>query len=75
MGFGVINLLIAALNIPFPPRCNDFHFRRKVHNGQLKSHLIVALSGAAVANSIRPLCLCNFHATLSQNRAGKAGSQ
>ena len=75
MSLGVVDLFIAALDIPLTPRGDDLQVGCKVHDGQLKAHLIVALTGAAVADRIRTLGTGNLHDALCQNRAGKAGAQ
>ena len=75
MSLGVVNLLIAALDVPLTPRGDDLQIGCKVHDGQLKAHLIVALAGAAMADGVGTLGAGNLHDTLCQNRAGKAGAQ
>ena len=75
VGLGVVDLLIAALDVPLAPRGDDLQVGCKVHDGQLKAHLIVALAGAAVADRIRTLGTGDLHHPLCQNGACKAGAQ
>ena len=75
VGLGVVDLLVTALDVPLTPRSDDGHIRAQCLEGQLKTHLIVALTGAAVADRIRTLGTGNLHDALCQNRAGKAGAQ
>ena len=75
MGLGIVDLLIAALDVPLTPRSDDLQIGCKVHDGQLKSHLIVALAGATVADGIRTFGAGNLHDTFCQDGAGKAGAQ
>ena len=75
VGLGVVDFLVAALDVPLPPGGDDLHVRVKVHDGQLKPDLVVALAGAAVADRVGPLGLGDLHHPLGQHRPGKAGAQ
>ena len=75
MSLGIVDLFIAALDVPLAPRGDDLQVGCKVHDGQLKAHLIVAFAGAAVADRIRTLGAGNLHHAFCQNGAGKAGAQ
>ena len=68
--FGVINFFIAGLDIPFTPRRNDCHIRRKCLDRQLKTHLVVSLTRTAVTDCIGTLRLCNFYQALCNAGAG-----
>ena len=52
MSLGIVDLFIAALDVPLAPRGDDHQVGSKVHDGQFKAHLIVAYAGAAVARAI-----------------------
>ena len=71
----VRNFLFARFDIPLSPRGDNRHFRGKSFDCQLKTHLVVALSGAAVANRVRAFFLGNFHQALCNQRTGKARTQ
>ena len=64
-----------AQDVPLTPRGDDLQVRCKVHDGQLKAHLVVALAGAAVADGVGTLGAGDLHHALCQNGAGKAGAQ
>ena len=66
--FRVVDLLVAALNIPNTPRSDDRHFRRKRLNRQFKTNLIVPLARAAVANRIRSFLFRNFNDAFCNDR-------
>jgi len=65
--FCVVNLFVAGLNRPFPPRGDDFHARREVLDGQLKTHLVIALAGAAVGNRVRAFLEGDLRETLGDH--------
>ena len=75
MSLGVVDLLVTALDVPLTPGSDDGHIGAEGLQGQLKTHLIVALAGAAMADGVGTLGAGNLHDTLCQNRAGKAGAQ
>ena len=52
VSLGVVDLLVTALDVPLTPGSNDGHIGAQGLEGQLKTHLIVALAGAAVADGI-----------------------
>ena len=61
MRLGVVDLLIAGLDVPLAPRCDDRHAGGKRLDRQLKANLVVALACAAVADGVcaflkRDLC-------------------
>ena len=57
MRLGVVDLLVTALDAPLTPRGDDGHLGGESLEGQLKTDLIVALAGAAVADGIGVLLL------------------
>ena len=57
MGLGVVDLLVPALDVPLPPGGDDLHLRGEALDGQLEADLVVAFSGAAVTDGVRPLLL------------------
>ena len=75
MGLGVVDLLLAALDVPQPPGGDDGHVGGEGLHGQLKAHLIVALAGAAVGDGVRALRLGDLHQALGDDRAGHGGAQ
>ena len=75
MCLGIVDLFVTALDVPLTPRSDDLQVRCKVHDGQFKAHLIVALAGAAVAHGICTLGAGDLHHTLCQNGSCKAGAQ
>ena len=71
----VLDLLFTAVQLPETPRSDDVHLRCKCVDGQLETNLIVALAGAAVADSIRALLEGNINDALCNDRAGERGTQ
>src|SRR5690242_1201869 len=65
---GIGETILARLQIPFAPRCNDFQLWSKCLISVLKAHLIVALAGAAMRNGGRVLLERNFHLVLGDHR-------
>ena len=55
MRLGILDLLLTGLDAPLTPRSDDGHIGSEVLDSQLKAHLIVALAGAAVTDSVRAL--------------------
>ena len=72
---GVVDLFVTALDIPLAPRSDDGHIRAEGLEGQLKTHLIVALAGAAVADGICALLDGDICQRLGDARTCKAGAQ
>ena len=72
---GVVDLLVTALDVPLTPRSDDGHIRAQGLEGQLKTHLIVALAGAAVADGICTLLDGDISQCLGDARTCKAGAQ
>ena len=70
MRFGIVDLLIARLDAPLAPGGDDRHVRRKVLDGQFKTHLVIALAGAAVDDRVRAFLQCDLYQSL-----GDAGTR
>ena len=49
---GVVDLLVTALDVPLTPGSDDGHIGAEGLQGQLETHLVVALAGAAVADGV-----------------------
>ena len=64
-----------GFQVPNPPGGDDLHLGGKRFDGQLKTDLVVALAGAAVADSVRAFRQSDFHDSLGDNGTGKGGSQ
>ena len=64
---GVGDLLLTRLDVPLPPRGDDGHIGSEVLDGQLKTHLIVALAGAAVGDGVRALLLGDLDEALAMH--------
>ena len=75
VGFGVVDLLVPALDVPLPPGGDNLHLGGKALDGQLKPDLVVALAGAAVADGVGPLLFGNFNQPLGDDRTGEGGAQ
>ena len=57
----VVQTIFARLQIPLPPRCNHFEFRRQRLICQLESNLVVAFSGAAMRERRRAFAERDFN--------------
>ena len=68
---GIIDLLVAALDIPNAPGRDDGHFGRERFNGQFEAHLIVPLARAAVADRIGALFFGDLYDALGDDGARK----
>src|SRR5207237_9776545 len=71
----VIQTIFARLQIPLPPRCNHFEFRRQRRIRQLESSLGVAFSGTAVRQRRRGFADRNFDLMFRDDGARQGGSQ
>ena len=69
VSLGVIDLLITAHDVPLTPRGDDGHLGSQGLEGQLKTDLVVAFAGAAMADSVGML----FLGDVSQS-SGDAGT-
>ena len=72
---GVVDLLVAALDVPLTPRSNDGHIRAESLQGQLETHLVVALAGAAVADGVGAFLDGDIGQSLCDAGTGEAGAQ
>ena len=75
VGLGVVDLLVAALDVPLAPGGDDLHARREALDGQLKAHLVVALAGGAVGDGVRALGEGDLRQLLADHRAGEGRAQ
>ena len=71
----VVDLFITALDIPLTPRSNDGHVGAESLQGQLKTDLIVALAGAAVADGIGTFLDGDVGQSLGDAGTCEAGAQ
>lgn len=62
--------LIAAGEIPFSPRSDDWYLWRQGLDGQLKTHLVIAFTGAAVTDSIAVFFQGNIYQIFGDQRPG-----
>ncbi len=67
MSFGIVDFLVAALDIPDTPGRDYLHFGSECLYGKLEAHLVVALARATVANGVSALFLGYFHNALGDN--------
>ena len=74
-GLGVLDLLLAGLELPLAPRGDDRHLRRERLDAQLEADLIVALAGAAVTDRVAVFLLRDLDEALGDQRAGEGGAQ
>src|SRR5258708_6442460 len=61
------NGIFAGIDVPFAPRSDDLHVWRDRFVGQFKSHLIVALAGAAVRQAVGAELQRNFRLALGDD--------
>ena len=71
----VLYLLLAALEIPNSPGSDYLHIGSISLYSQLKSYLVVALAGAAVADSVSALCDSYLSYSLSDDGACERSTQ
>ena len=72
---GVLDLLLTGFDIPFSPRRDDRHIRSEMFDRQLKTHLIVALAGASVADRVRAFFERYVHKALCDAGSRGRGAQ
>ena len=75
VGLSVVDLLVAGHDVPLTPGGDDLQLGSKALDGQLETHLVVALAGAAVADGVGTLGLGDLHQLLGDNGAGEGGAQ
>ena len=75
MRLGVIYFFFARLYAPFAPRSDNGHFGRKVLDGELKTHLVVTLAGAAVSYRVGTFLEGDIDKMLCDAGAGMAGAE
>ena len=71
MRFRVIDLFVAAFNVPYAPRGDDGHFGGERLDRQFKAHLIVPLARAAVADRVGALFFGDLDDALCDDGTGK----
>ena len=74
-GLGVFDLLLAGLDIPDTPGGDDLHVGVEGLDGQLEANLVIALAGAAVADSRAVFSMGDLHQALGDQGTGKGGTQ
>ena len=75
VSFCIVNFLVTALDIPDTPRSDNLHFGCKMLYCQLKTNLVVTLTGTTVADCVSPFLLCNFNYSLCNNGTCKRSTQ
>ena len=75
MRFGVIDLLVAGLDIPLAPRGDNLQIGSETLDSKLKTHLVVALARCAVNHGIGTFCQRNLGQLLTNHRACKRSAQ
>jgi len=73
--FRVLDLLLTAVEFPESPRSDNVHVRSKCLDGQLETYLIVALTGAAMADSVCAFLQCDLNDALCNDRSCKGGAE
>ena len=72
---GVLYLLLTGFDVPNPPGGDYLHLGGERLYRKLKPYLIVALAGAAVADSVGALGLGYLDELLCDYRAGEGGAE
>ena len=75
MSFGVVDLLLTALDVPYTPGSDYLHLGRESLDRELETHLVVALSGATVADGVGAFPKRDLHYPFCDYRTGKRGAQ
>ena len=75
VSLGVVDLLVTGLDIPLTPGSDDLHIGSKALDGQLKTDLVIALAGAAVADRVSAFLKRDVYQALSDAGTGVAGAQ
>ena len=75
MSLGVVDLLFTGLYVPLAPRGNYRHIGGESLYCQFETHLVVAFSGAAVADGVCTLGFCDLDDALCDDGAGKGGAE
>jgi len=73
--FCIVDFFVTALDVPLTPGGDDGHLRSKALDGQLKTDLVVALTGGAVGDGVRALFLGNLHQLLADDGTCKCRAQ
>ena len=75
VGLCVLYFLLPGLDVPYTPGGDDSHVRGIGLYCQFKAYLVVALAGAAMADSVRALLLGDLNDTLGYDRPGEGCAQ
>ncbi len=75
MSLSVVDLLVTALDVPFSPGSDYLHIRCESLDSQLESYLIVALAGAAVADSVSALSESDLSDSLCDDRTSERSTE
>src|SRR5699024_3032986 len=75
VSLGVVDLLVTALDVPLTPGSDDGHVGGQGLEGQLKTDLVVALAGAAVADGVGAFLDGDLGQGLGDAGTGMAGAQ
>ena len=75
MRLGILDLFLTGLDIPDTPRSDDGHVGGEVLDRQLKTNLIVALAGTAVADRVGALLEGDLDETLGDAGTRGGGTQ
>ena len=67
MCFCILDLFLTGLDIPDSPGSDNLHLGSECLDSKLETNLIVALTCAAVADSICAFSLCNLNNSLCDN--------
>ena len=75
VSLSVFDLLLTGLDVPDSPGSDDLHFRSQSLDCQLKTYLVVALAGAAVADSVSAFLACDLNDTLCNRRTCEGSTE
>ena len=75
LSLSVLDFLLTGLELPSSPRSDDLHVGSVSLDGKLKTNLVVALAGAAVADSVSALSLGDLYDSLGDNGTCEGGAE
>ena len=70
MGFRILDLLLTGDDVPLPPGGDDGHVGAEGLDGQFETDLVVAFTGAAVADGVRAFLEGDLAESLRDDRTG-----
>ncbi len=70
---GVLDLLVAARELPLAHRRDDLQVRRQRHHRDVEAHLVVALAGGAVGHGLGAFLLGDLDEVLGDQRPPEGG--